>query len=266
MNDAEKNLKEFYNNKGWQKKSSSNFYEDSLLWEDNRKVATDYVSNCRLRLAKLIEHSCNFNNSDISLDVGCGPIQYSEYQKYYEKFKENHFLDISQKALDEASKVARLNSKFICKSALEFKDQNKYNTIIINHVLYHIDKNEQKNVINNLINALKSNGKLYITYTNKYSIWNIIFYLPQLVFNLVKSKKRRIYFYTYPMKWWRQFNYKTKVKKYVLRSISSRESKLLVPNNGLGKKILNILFNLEKKFPNIFLLIGTYYIIEITKK
>lgn len=266
MKNIEKNLREFYNNKGWHKNKLDDHYEDSVLWEDNREVSIDYVSKCRLRLAKLVENSCKLNNCNISLDVGCGPIQYSEYKKYYEAFKENHFLDISQKALDEASKVAKPNSKFICKSALEFKDENKYNAIIINHVLYHIDKNDQKEVIYNLINALKSNGKLYITYTNRYSIWNLIFYIPQLIFNLIKSKERRIYFYTYSINWWNQFHKNTNIKKYVLRSISSRESKLLIPNNNFGKKVLNFLFNLEKKFPNFFLFLGTYYIVEITKK
>jgi 2-polyprenyl-3-methyl-5-hydroxy-6-metoxy-1,4-benzoquinol methylase len=45
-------------------------------------------------------------------------------------------MDISQQALNEAKKV----SKFICKSALNLKDIDVYDIIIINHVLYHIDK------------------------------------------------------------------------------------------------------------------------------
>ena len=68
------------------------------------------------------------------------------------------------------------------------------------------------------------------------------------------------------MKWWKQFENITKIKKYVLRSISSRESKLLIPNNNFGKKIFKFLFNFENKFPNFFLNNGTYYILEITKK
>ena len=184
MNNAEKNLREFYNKRGWHKKNLSNQYEDSVLWEDNRAVATKYVSKCRLRLADLINVSYKNKECNLSLDVGCGPIQYDEYQEYYNKFRENHFLDISQQALDEAKNVAKPNSKFICKSAINFKDENKYDIIICNHVLYHIDKNDQKFVVKNLIKALKNKGKLYITYTNKYSIWNIIFYLPQIIFNL----------------------------------------------------------------------------------
>ena len=266
MSNAEKNLKEFYNKRGWHKKSSNDQYEDSLLWEDNREVAKKYVSKCRLRLAELIDASFNERKCNLSLDVGCGPIQYAEYEQYYNRFNQNHFMDISQQALNDAKKVAKPNSKFICNSAVNFKDKNTYDIIIINHVLYHIDKIDQSIVVRNLIEALKNDGKLYITYTNKYSIWNIIFYIPQIIFNLLKSKKRKIYFYTYPIKWWDQFENKIKINKYPLRSISSRESKLLIPNNNLGKKILNFLFNLEKKFPKFFLHFGTYYIIEITKK
>lgn len=266
MNDAEKNLREFYNKRGWHKRNSTNQYEDSVLWEDNRPVAKKYISKCRLRLADLIEISFKNANTNLSLDVGCGPIQYIEYQKYYNKFKENHFLDISQQALDEAKNVAKSNSKFICKSAINFNDKNKYDVIICNHVLYHIDKNDQKSVVKNLINALKIDGKLYITYTNKYSIWNIIFFFPQIIFNLLKSKKRKIYYFIHPIKWWTQFEKEFKLIKYPLRSISSRESKLFLPNNNFGKKMLDYLFNLENKFPKLFLRIGTFYIIEITRR
>ena len=62
------------------------------------------------------------------------------------------------------------------------------------------------------------------------------------------------------------FSFKMKLNKYPLRSISSRESKLFIPNNKIGIKILNFLFDLEKKFPKFFLLFGTFYIIEITQK
>ena len=266
MSDAEKNIKEFYDKSGWHKKNDKGQYQDSLLWEDNREVAKKYVSNCRLRLAELINTSFNNKRCNLSLEVGCGPIQYVEYKQYYNHFNENHFMDISQQALKEAKKVAKPNSKFICNSAVNLNDKNKYDIIVINHVLYHIDKNEQKIVVRNLINALKDGGKLYITYTNKFSIWNIIFYIPQIIFNLLKNKNRKIYFYTYPIKWWNQFENENKLNKHPLRSISSRESKLLIPDNNSGKKILNILFNLEKKFPKFFLYFGTYYIVEITKK
>lgn len=266
MSDAEKNLKTFYDERGWHKLEANNKYEDSILWEDNRNVAKKYVSKCRLRLAELIDISYIHKDCNLSLDVGCGPIQYIEYQNYYDRFKENHFIDISQQALNEAKKVAKSNSKFICKSAVNFKDKNKYDIIIINHVLYHIDKDDQKNVIINLINGLRDNGKLYVTYTNRYSIWNIIFYIPQVIFNFFKSKRRKIYFYTHPIKWWNQFKSTITIKKHVLRSISSRESKILIPDNNFGKRVLDILFYFEKKFPRLSIYFGTYYIIEITKK
>lgn len=140
MSNAEKNLKEFYNNRGWYKKRPSDPYKDSLLWEDNRKVAKEYVSKCWLSLAELIKTAYQNRKCNISLDVECGPIQYTEYQQYYDQFNENHFMDISQQALNEAKKVAKNNSKFICKSALNLKDIDVYDIIIINHVLYHIDK------------------------------------------------------------------------------------------------------------------------------
>ena len=174
-------------------------------------------------------------------------------------------MDISQQALNEAKKVAKNNSKFICKSALNLKDIDVYDIIIINHVLYHIDKNDQKIVISNLINALKIGGKLYITYTNKNSIWNLIFDIPQLIFNLPKNKKRKIYFFTYPIKWWGQFERKNQINKYPLCSISSRESKLLIPDNSLGRKILNLLFNLKNNFQIFLFILALIILLKLRK-
>ena len=85
MSNAEKKLREFYNSKGWHKKNSKDKYQDSILWEDNREVAKNYVSKCRLRLAEIIETSFINKICKLSLDVGCGPIQYEEYKKYYQK-------------------------------------------------------------------------------------------------------------------------------------------------------------------------------------
>lgn len=261
-----KKVKEFYNKKGWNKKNGQ--YQDSINWEDNRLVAKKYISRCRLRLARLINKPFKKKKYDLSLEVGCGPIQYKEYLKYHEKFKINYFLDISQKALDEAKKIKVQNTKFICANIVNYKFKNKFNLIVMNHVLYHIDNKYQKKVIYNLINALEKKGKLFVTYNNKYSLWNIVFFIPQIIFNLFKSSERKIYFYKFSMKWWSQFEIKNtiKIKKYPLRSISSRESKILIPDNSFGKKILDKVFVCEKKFPKLFLKLGTFYIIEITKK
>tara|TARA_A100001011_G_scaffold142431_1_gene150431 strand:- start:805 stop:1605 length:801 start_codon:yes stop_codon:yes gene_type:complete len=266
MAKADKNLKEFYNSRGWHKKNNDTHYQDSVLWEDNREAAKEYVSKCRLRLAHKINKNDNYSNYSLSLDVGCGPIQYEEYNQYYNRFDENHFLDISQKALDEAKNNARPNSKFICQSAVKFDEKNKYDLILCNHALYHMDRFDQKKVIQNMISGLKSKSKLYITYTNRYSIWNFIFFLPQKIFNLFKSENRKIYFYTHPISWWRQFNKEYNLKIYPLRTISSRESKLLIPNNSIGKKLFSYLYDFEDKYPKLSLYLGTYYIVEIEKE
>ena len=256
----EDKMSDFYNNLGWHKTEKTNIFLDSLLWEDNRKVADKYVSKCRLRIIDFIE-----SNKNTSLDVGCGPIQYKEYFKYYEKFKFNHFLDISKSAIDKAKLVARPGSKFYCQSASTFQNKNYYDFILCNHALYHMDKSIQKKVVLNLIYSLNKNGKIIITYTNKFSVWNFIFLIPQIIYDIFKNKKRKIYHYSYKQNWWYSLSDVAKIKLHPLRSISSRESKMLIPNNKFGAKIFDLLLKLENKFPKFFLYFGTYYIIEIKK-
>ena len=258
MSETEHKLSNFYNSKGWSQKD--NRYFDSILWEDNRDCAKEYVSNCRLRLKDFI-----LKDTNVCIDVGCGPIQYKEYLEYYKYSNKNHFLDLSKKAIEEAKNKTKKNSIFFCDSVLNFKKDNYYDLIIFNHSLYHINKKYQKKAVLNLIKSLKINGKFLITYTNKYSFWNLIFFIPQMFFDLIKNNNRKIYHYSFNIKWWDQFNKYASIKKYPLRSISSRESKLIIPNNIIGKKIFSWLFKMEEKYPKFFTKFGTYYIIEIIK-
>ena len=76
-----------------------------------------------------------------------------------------------------------------------------------------------------------------------------------------------LYFYTHPIKWWNRFSdVATNIKILPWRSLNSDIQKCLIPNNKMGKKMFDMIFNLEERFPNFFVKYFCYSMIIITKK
>ena len=69
----------FYSNYGWKEKN--NLSKDAELFEDLRKCAAKYVSQCRYRVNNHIP-----NKGYHLLDFASGPIQYKEYISYSKNF------------------------------------------------------------------------------------------------------------------------------------------------------------------------------------
>ena len=61
-----------------------------------------------------------------------------------------------------------------------------------------------------------------------------------------------LYFHGYPVSWWNRFSDVADVQILSWGSFISRHLKLLVPNNEIGRKILDKLFYLEDRFPKLF--------------
>ena len=107
-------VNKFYNENGWNLKNQKTL--DAQLFEDLRKVATKYVSKCRLRLLRHIP-----KKGENILDFASGPIQYPEYLKYSEKYKYRHCVDFSKKAINVAKKKIGKKGKYYCQNFFKIK-------------------------------------------------------------------------------------------------------------------------------------------------
>tara|TARA_B100000029_G_scaffold470738_1_gene509797 strand:+ start:3505 stop:4260 length:756 start_codon:yes stop_codon:yes gene_type:complete len=245
----------FYNSIGWKKKNKA--FEDANLFEDLRKSSKNYVSNCRKRILNHIP-----KKGTHILDFASGPIQYPEYLHYSKNYKTRHCVDFSKDAIKLAKKKLGKKGKFYCGDFLKLKfKKNFFDCSISLHTIYHLDKTQQKTAIEKLIKITKPGSPIIIVYSNPDTIINKF----KKIFGYNKTKKKNIYFFCHPLKWWYQFDNHAKVDLYPWRSFASQHQKKIFFNNYLGKKMLYILFKLENIFQKFFVNNFQYYIVVLKK-
>lgn len=267
-NKAEDVVSKFYNEKGWE--LNTGITEDAKRWEDLREYSQEYVSKCRLRVLKHIpEKGINI------LDMASGPIQYKEYLEYSKNFKKRYCIDLSKAALDQAREKIGDHGVYLCGSFFDIALEDEFFDCSISlHTIYHIDKDKQEEAVRKLIRVTKPGKPVIAVYSNPNTLIRY-FKLPFSFLRRIKKALRRelgnennpeIYFYSHPIKWWYRFNDIADIQILPWRSFASHHQKALIPNNKYGKILLNILFDLEERFPDFFVRHFQYPMIILKKK
>ena len=276
MNKAEEKVSKFYNKLGWE--TDVGITEDARRFEDLRESAEDYLSKCRLRVLRHIPET-----GENILDMASGPIQYEEYLEYSRNFKKRYCVDLSSSALEDAKKKIGDHGVFLNGSFFDIPlDENFFDCAISLHTIYHIDKDKQEEAVRKLIYVTKPGQPIIVVYSNPSKIFKWVARLIRLPFLLlskpkelleklikkgVQKKDLDLYFHTHPIKWWNRFSdVATNIKIMPWRSLNSDIQKCLIPNNKMGKKMFDMIFNLEERFPNFFVKYFCYSMIIITKR
>lgn len=269
-NNAEENVSRFYNQAGW--KLDGQITEDAKRFEDLREYASEYVSRCRLRLLRHIP-----KKGENILDMASGPIQYKEYLEYSKNFNKRYCVDLSSEALSQAQDKISDHGIFLHGSFFDIEFEKDYFDCSISvHTIYHIDKNKQEEAVRKLIHVTKPGHPIIIIYSNPKTLISFLklpFYLlkwPLMVLNRTSNKKEKeeltLYFFAHDVKWWKRFSDVAIVEIYPWRSFDAGAQQLFFPNNKIGKKMLQILFLIEDKFPNLFVSFFQYPMIILKKK
>ena len=276
MNKAEEKVSKFYNKLGWE--TDVGITEDARRFEDLRESAKDYLSRCRLRVLRHIPET-----GENILDMASGPIQYEEYLEYSKNFKKRYCVDLSSTALEDAKKKIGDHGVFLNGSFFDIPlDENFFDCAISLHTIYHIDKDKQEEAVRKLIYVTKPGQPIIVVYSNPSKIFKWVSRLIRLPFLLLRKPKELLeklikksvqkkdldlYFYTHPIKWWNRFgDVATNIKIMPWRSLNTDIQKCLIPNNEMGKKMFDMIFNLEERFPNFFVKYFCYSMIIITKR
>jgi ubiquinone/menaquinone biosynthesis C-methylase UbiE len=268
-NDAEQRVSKFYNAVGWE--TEGEITEDAKLFEDLRECAREYVSKCRLRVLRHIP-----DNGENILDMASGPIQYKEYLEYSRSYKKRYCVDLSSKAIDDAKKKIGDHGVFLCGSFLDiYLEEDFFDCTISLHTIYHIDKDKQEEAVRKLIKVTKPGKPIIIVYSNPHTIIRCL-ELPLRLFRRIEKLLRKpekgnekrpgLYFFAHPIGWWHRFRDVADIQIVPWRSFGSNHQKALIPNNKVGKKMFDILFNMEEQFPNIFVKYFQYPLIILRKK
>jgi SAM-dependent methyltransferase len=151
--------------------------------------------------------TCHNPKSGLLLDLGCG---LGCLTRYFLKLDiEAIGVDISGELIKSAKKIAPTRSFILADGVnLPFRKES-FNTVILNDVLEHAPYNLENPILNEIRNALKVGGKLYISVMNRYQIREphtsipFLTWLPKPHWNLVYklTKKRPAYdYYPYTVK------------------------------------------------------------------
>ena len=268
MNSAEENISDFYNTVGWE--SEGQVYEDTKRFEDLRSYAQEYNDKCRLRVLRHIPPT-----GDNMLDMASGPIPYKEYIEYSKNYQKRYCVDLSAKALDDAKRKIGDKGVFLRGSFFDINLENNFFDCAISlHTIYHMDREKQEEAVRKLIAVTKPGKPIIIVYRNPNTL---IRYFVSPLRVLKKAWKKinhtssnndgdKLYAFAYPIDWWERFRDEANIEILPWRSFFAPHQRILIPNNKLGKRIFDLLFNLEEKFPNFFVKHFQYPMIILKKK
>ncbi len=274
IDNPEESVSRFYNTVGWKTvgfEAGEEVTEDARRWEDLREHAKEYVRKCRLRVLRHIP-DCGVN----ILDMGSGPIQYKEYLEYSKNFKKRYCVDLSSEALEKAKSKIGDHGVFLHGSFLDIPmEENFFDCAFSLHTIYHIDKEKQEKAVRKLIYVTKPGKPVIIVSGNPNAFLSSLpFRLLWKVRNILKElgEKKKLeedlsfYCGAHPIEWWNRFSDVADVKILPWRSFDSAIQRRLIPNNKTGRKIFDLLFNLEERFPDFFVKHFQYPMIILTKR
>lgn len=265
---AEARVSDFYNRIGWETRDG--LTEDARRFEDLRDCARDYVRRCRLRVLRHLP-----DRGDRLLDMASGPIQYPEYLEYSRNFLKRYCVDLSAGALEAARSKIGDHGVFLCGSFLDLPlEENFFDCAVSLHTIYHIDKDRQEEAVRKLVRVTRPGNHVVIVYSNPD---RLAVRLLRLWRRICRARGFRpaageepsateLYFFDHPLEWWDRFRDVAEVRIFPWRSLHPDEQKRLIPDNAFGKRILDVLFRLEDRFPRFFTRHFCYPMIVLSKK
>jgi ubiquinone/menaquinone biosynthesis C-methylase UbiE len=242
----------YYNDDGWDEDDGITL--DAELNEDLRRCARPYVTACRRRVLQHLSSS-----GERLLDMASGPIQYPEYLEYSQGFRKRLCVDLSKKALEGARiKIGEEHGEFMCGDFLELNlPRDHVDATVSLHTLYHVESNQQEEVVRKLLRVTKTGGAVIIVYKNPHE-WSRPFvrFLKKLSTKIKSNhhedQKIQLYHEAHPLEWWDRFQDEAEMTIQPWRSFSARHQKFIFPDNAVGKWMFKLLYQCETHFPKFF--------------
>src|SRR5262249_35209457 len=148
------------------------------------------------------------------------------------------------------------------------------------HTIYHIHRDRQEGAVRKLLRVTKPGHPVIVVYSNPKSFILRLTFPSRVAFSFFRKLKRTIlhrsvvtshgeqclYFHSYPLDWWRQFDDVADVKILPWRSFRAADQKKFFPDNRIGRQMFDFLFWLEDRFPDFFAAHFQYPLIVMTKR
>ena len=278
MSFDKKRVFDYYNEVSYQVKDALTIYGDSAKWVDFREVSSAYMKRSFTRAARFYPPTGQY-----FLDIASGPIGLPEYMALSEGYDYRICVDISVNALIQAKlNVAKAGKRgiFICGDITNIPLRTGVcDTVLSQHTLYHIPKEEQRTAVNEMYRVARPGAKIVIIYSWFYHSWfmNLSLHVVQLyriarhfagkLYVRLFPSKPRLYFYPHSPRWFkRSFDFSEDIEFYSWRSTNKYFMDAYVHKGLGGKKLLNALRKLEDKYAKRLSTLGEYAAIVITKR
>jgi len=267
----------YYDEIDYKVRDSLKIYEDSPKWVDFREVSSNYIRNSFTKASLFYP-----NQGEYLLDIASGPIGLPEYISLSDGYNYRVCVDISINALIQAKiNIDKAGKKgiYICGDITNIPIQdNSIDTVLSQHTLYHIPKNEQKTAVLEMYRVAKPEAKIVIIYCWFYHSWfmNLSLNLIQIyrilrhfsgkIYVKLAKSRPRLYFYPHSPKWFQKsFIFGKNIEFYCWRSTNKYFLDWYIHKWLFGKEVLNILSRIEEKHSKFMGKFGEYPAIVITK-
>ncbi len=278
MSFDKKRVFDYYNEVSYQVKDSLKIYEDSPQWVDFREVSSKYMRTSFTRASRFYAPSGTY-----LLDIASGPIGLPEYVTLCDGYEYRVCVDISINALIQAKfnlEKAGKRGIYICGDITNIPIQdNSVDTVLSQHTLYHIPKNDQATAVKEMYRVAKSDSKIVIIYCWFYHSWfmnltlniiqlyRIVRHLAGKVYVRIFPNQPRLYFYPHSPGWFRKsFEFSNDIEFYCWRSTNKYFMNIYIHKWLFGKHILDKLMAIEDQYSKMMSRFGEYPAIVITKR
>jgi len=271
MSDAEKMVRDFYNNFGWQKTDGASG-EDKLF----RQFSPPYYPYHERVIARTTE--CFSGLTGKLLIAGGGDLPES-HVTIARQFSEACCLDISHIALDISREKLGDHSEYVLGSLLEIpKPDASFNAAYCAHVIYHIDKDLQHQAIREMIRVVEPGGRIVIIYSNPKSLIRSITEKKSrtpLLWKVQRKESKKppddanrppLYFFAHPLEWWQQFADECQVSFVPWDVMSVSQEKGLLFTNAIAWCAYRFCSWYETRFPRKAVRLWQYSVIVLQKK
>lgn len=278
MSEVKQQVREFYNQVGWQQVSEGVY--QNAHYEDLRPVSRAYIHNCHLRVNRHLA-----SQGELLLDAGSGPIQYPEYLTYSQGYRYRVCADISIVALQEARTRIGAHGLFVVADVanLPFR-ANAFDGVVSLHTFHHVPAAEHEQAYNEAFRVLKPgrsavivNGwdnppltrllELPLRVRKAYRMWRKkrVQESPQAPAGVSLGAKGTFVRKMNARALRQTLGARMSIQIFVWRSVTVRWLRTFIRARWGGKQILRWLYALEERFPQFFGENGQYPLIVLRK-
>lgn len=172
--EASEVVRTFYDTYGWTIDEATGFHHHHTYFQDLEETATKYRYDHELRYRKYYGDGGSF-----FLDAGCGG---EPRPRMSQGFERHVCADISIRGLKEARKQLGDYGAYVLADLafLPFKEKS-FDGVLASHCLYHVDKDSQADVLQELHRVAKSNKYILVFYSSRYNLISLLHKVPRIV-------------------------------------------------------------------------------------